>query len=180
MMPTSVCVVSGPFIGCHETQPGTWQVWSNSFTLPCGLPKSHAMRSLRPSTWQVAQLSWPSPEVSWVSNRKRRPAFTPVGVGSCSATRAISVFVLVAIVESEPSNRFSAYRCEPPGCMASPVGPSPMAMVAMRAPLEGFSAITLLLPRPATYATVPAALNATPRGSPIDCRRFASDVVVCA
>jgi hypothetical protein len=58
MIPCNVWVISGPFIGCQSSQaPGTPQVWLKGFTNPAGLPRSQPIWSMRPSTWQLAQLA---------------------------------------------------------------------------------------------------------------------------
>ena len=106
-MPKRVCVVIGPFIGCQEVQPGTWQLSSKSCTVPTGLPRSHDMRSERPSMWHEAQLACPRPEVRCVSKMNLRPSLTTVGVESCSVMRAISLLVPVLMVETELSKRLS-------------------------------------------------------------------------
>ena len=70
MMPTSVCVVMGPFIGCQFEQPPArpkLQFWLNVFMAPLGSPRSHAMKSSLPSMWQLPQEAWPRPLVRWVS-----------------------------------------------------------------------------------------------------------------
>lgn len=67
MMPCRVCVTIGPFIGCQAMQVCVRQSSSNACIAPAGFPRSHAKWSVRPSTWQDAQLAWPRPEVRCVS-----------------------------------------------------------------------------------------------------------------
>jgi hypothetical protein len=70
---------------------GAWQVSSKTCIAPVGIAEVPDQPvAARPSTWQVAQLVWPSPLVTKVLNRNRRPAFTVVGVAPCSATRRTS------------------------------------------------------------------------------------------
>ena len=140
---------------------------------------SHAIRSLRPSVWHDAQDACPRPDVMCVSKRNGRPCLTAIGVGSKSGSRAISELEVVSTTDTAPSKRLRTYRRWPFGESANPVGPSPTKIVAMRAPVDPI-AITLLLPRPATYAVVPAAFQTTPRGSPIDCKRVMSGTLAVA
>ena len=61
----------------------------------------------------------------------------------------------------------------PAGDAATPVGPSPTSIFAMRAP-DGDTAITQFEPSMAMNATLESGSHATPRGSPADWRRSVS------
>ena len=181
MMPCRVCVVIGPFIGCHAMQPGpappggTWQVSSNTCMAPAGSPRSQPSRSLRPSTWQVAQLVWPRPEVRRVSKRKRRPALIDAGVASWKLAVPTSEYEAVLMALTEPSKRLRTYTNAPAGSATTPVGPSPTSMRAMRPPVP-LRATTELLPSMATNAALASGSHATPRGSPTECTRCAAGI----
>jgi hypothetical protein len=67
--PRSVCVVIGPFMGSKPFVDGpsgakvTHGVVLNGTNGPCGSPRSHAIWSRFPNTWQVAHAVSPCPEV---------------------------------------------------------------------------------------------------------------------
>ena len=78
-IPTSVCVIIGPFIGWSCAVPngavGTVTI------CPPGSPRSQPRLSVRASMWQTAHDPVPLPD-SFASYRKPRPSLSAIGVGS--------------------------------------------------------------------------------------------------
>ncbi len=110
-LPTSVCVIIGPFIGCQslhvpERPVPVLQGWSSVFIAPVGSPRSHASVSRVASTWQPAHAKFPSCDVWCASYSSGRPVLIIAGVGSKNVAWPTTVSVPVLIDEIVPSKRF--------------------------------------------------------------------------